>query len=209
MSDLSIILKYFPHISKRQQDQFAALQKFYSAWNVEINVISRKDIEHLYERHVLHSLSIAKIIQFNEDGEVMDIGTGGGFPGIPLAIFFPQTKFTLVDSIGKKIKVVNEITSVLGLSNVMVIHERAENVKAQFDFIVSRATSTLDDLLKWTNGKYKMENKHNLINGLICLKGGDLNQELKNCKVRTNVFEIKDFFTENFFETKKILYLRN
>lgn len=207
MPDPSVIFRYFPELSKKQKEQFTDLQILYSEWNEKINVISRKDIEHLYERHVLHSLAISKIIQFNEGAEVMDLGTGGGFPGIPLAIFFPKTLFTLVDSIGKKIKVVNEISNSLQLNNVITLNDRTENVNRQFDFIVSRATSTLDDLVKWTNRKYKKENKHNLQNGLICLKGGDLSVELKSYRTRMKLIDITTIFNEKFFESKKIVYL--
>ncbi|MEP7168601.1 MAG: 16S rRNA (guanine(527)-N(7))-methyltransferase RsmG [Bacteroidota bacterium] len=209
MSDSSIVLKYFPELNEKQKKQFAALFNLYADWNEKINLISRKDMEFFYERHVLHSLSIAKVISFNKEDEIMDLGTGGGFPGIPLAILFPETKFTLVDSIGKKINVVNEIVSSLRLTNIESHHSRAEEINQTYDFIVSRATATIDNLLKWTKGRIKKINQHSFHNGLICLKGGDLNDELKNHKDNIKIFDIKAFFEETFFETKKILFLPN
>jgi len=205
MTDSSIIFKYFPSLNEKQKKQFAALFDLYSEWNAKINLISRKDFEFFYERHVLHSLAIARVIQFNNDAEIMDVGTGGGFPGVPLAILFPETKFTLVDSIGKKINVVKEIASALSLTNVNSICARAEKIAGSYDFIISRATAPVDDLMNWTNGKYKKINKHSLANGLIALKGGDLNEELKNYKNITKIFDIRDFFEEVYFETKKIV----
>ncbi len=207
MRDSSIIFKYFPGLSEKQKYQLASLYDLYAGWNEKINLISMKDFEFFYERHVLHSLAIAKVIQFKNGTEVMDLGTGGGFPGIPLAIFFPETKFTLVDSIGKKIKVVNEIASSVNLANINTHHARAEEVNGSYDFIVSRATATIEELLKWTKGKYKKANRHTLPNGLICLKGGDLIGEVKEHKNKTEIFEIKDYFSEEFFETKKIVFV--
>jgi 16S rRNA (guanine527-N7)-methyltransferase len=207
MRGSSIIFKYFPGLSEKQKNQFVSLYDLYAGWNEKINLISRKDFEFFYERHVLHSLAIAKVIQFKNGAEVMDLGTGGGLPGIPLAIFFPETKFTLVDSIGKKIKVVNNIASSINLTNVDAFHSRAEELNGTFDFIVSRATATVEELLKWTKGKYKKTNRHTLPNGLICLKGGDLKGEVKEHKNNTEVFDIKDYFSEEFFETKKIVFV--
>ncbi|MFI5219032.1 MAG: 16S rRNA (guanine(527)-N(7))-methyltransferase RsmG [Bacteroidia bacterium] len=207
MTDLSHIIKYFPQLSTRQLFQFAALFDLYKYWNERVNVISRKDIDYLYENHVLHSLAIAKIISFNKNANVMDAGTGGGFPGIPLAIYFPETKFVLVDSVGKKIKVVNEIISSLELKNITAINERIENINMKFDFIISRATSTIDELMNWTQGKYKRQKTHDLPSGLFALKGGNLNDELKKYASQAKVFNIIDFFSEDFFETKKIAYI--
>jgi 16S rRNA (guanine527-N7)-methyltransferase len=207
MRGSSIIFKYFPGLSEKQKNQFASLYDLYAGWNEKINLISRKDFEFFYERHVLHSLAIAKVIQFKNGAEVMDVGTGGGLPGIPLAIFFPETKFTLVDSIGKKIKVVNNVAYSINLTNVDAFHSRAEELNGTFDFIVSRATATLEELLKWTKGKYKKTNRHTLPNGLICLKGGDLKGEVEEHKNDTEVFDIKDYFSEEFFETKKIVFV--
>ncbi|HKR04809.1 MAG TPA: 16S rRNA (guanine(527)-N(7))-methyltransferase RsmG [Bacteroidia bacterium] len=207
MRDSSIILKYFPDLDEKQKNQFAALFDLYEEWNNKINLISRKDFEFFYERHVLHSLAIARIIQFNKDAEIMDVGTGGGFPGIPLAILFPAAKFTLVDSIEKKIKAVNGIIAASGLTNVNAVCTRAEKISHQYDFIISRATATIDELVKWTKGKYKKTNQHTLPNGLICLKGGDLTDEVKEYKNRVEIFEIKDFFKEEFFETKKVVFV--
>ncbi len=207
MNDSSIILKYFAGLNEKQKSQFASLFDLYTGWNEKINLISRKDFEFFYERHVLHSLAIAKIIEFEKGSDIMDLGTGGGFPGIPLAVFFPESKFTLADSIGKKIKVVNEIISELDLTNIETHHSRAEEIKTTFDFVVSRATATIDELLRWTKGKYKKSNRHKIHNGLICLKGGDLTDELKKFINRATIFEIKNYFSEDFFETKKVVFV--
>lgn len=202
----SIILKYFPDLTNKQKDQFEKLQNLYRYWNEQINVISRKDIEELYERHVLHSLAIAKHIQFTKGTHILDIGTGGGFPGIPLAILFPNCNFLLVDSIGKKIKVVKEISSALKLENVEARHERAEKIKEQFDFVVSRAVTNLPAFKNWIKNKFKEENKNFIKNGVLYLKGGDLKQEIKESGLNCKVYPIKNIFSEDFFETKHIVY---
>ncbi len=207
LADFSIVSKHFPQLSKQQVMQFQALFELYKSWNDKINVISRKDIDRLYERHVLHSLSIAKIISFRKGAEILDIGTGGGFPGIPLAILFPETKFTLVDSIGKKIKVVKEVVNSIGLKNVDAQNKRAEELKDTYDFIVSRATAPLGDLAKWTKGKCKEHNLHELNNGIICLKGGNLEEELSDFKRQAKMWNIGDFFDYEFFESKKVVWL--
>jgi 16S rRNA (guanine527-N7)-methyltransferase len=199
---------YFPDLTELQFNQFSVLQKLYEEWNAQINVISRKDIDELYERHVLHSLAIAKLISFKPGSQILDLGTGGGFPGIPLAILFPEVNFFLVDSIGKKIKVVNEVTDALGLKNVRTAHMRAEEITDKFDFVVSRAVADLGLMFHWVRNKISRMNQHTLHNGLICLKGGDLKEELKQFKNKTKVFEISEFFEGEFFETKKIVYLK-
>jgi 16S rRNA (guanine527-N7)-methyltransferase len=204
---MEIILKYFPEISEEQKRKFLLLQELYEEWNNKINVISRKDIDQLYERHILHSLSIAKVIQFKPDTKILDIGTGGGFPGIPLAILFPECKFHLVDSIGKKIKVVQEISSTLDLKNIKAEQIRAEQIKETYDFIVSRAVTAFPVFYNWVRKKVKQESQNTLKNGILYLKGGDLEEELKKFKSKLNSFEISEFFTESFFETKKIIYL--
>jgi len=201
------ILKYFTDLTEKQQQQFAALPEIYATWNSQINVISRKDIEHLMERHVLHSLAIAKIISFVKGTEILDVGTGGGFPGIPLAILFPETEFLLVDSIGKKIKVVNEVTQALQLQNVKTQHARAEEVNRKFDFIVSRAVTTLPEFMKWVSGKIKVENNNTLNNGVLAFKGGDIDSELTPLNSYWKVFELHDLFTEDFFESKKLVHI--
>lgn len=207
MSDISIILKYFPNITKTQQEQFAALQELFTFWNAQINVISRKDIDLLYERHVLHSLGIAKVIQFNPKTNIMDIGCGGGFPGIPLAILFPETNFYLVDSIGKKIKVVNEVALALGLKNVRAEHIRAEEVKEKFEFIISRAVTEFPVFYRWVQNKISKNQFNSLPNGILYLKGGDLTEEFKDFKKRVVFYDLKDYFSEEFFDTKKVVYL--
>jgi len=204
---MDIILKYFPDITEKQIKQFALLKNIYLEWNNKINVISRKDIEQLYERHVLHSLSIAKIINFRENTEILDVGTGGGFPGIPLAILFPDCKFHLVDSIAKKIKVVNGVASALQITNIRAEQERAEKIKHEYDFIVSRAVTAFPMFYNWVRTKIKKDSMNDLKNGILYLKGGDLNEELKDFKREIRTFEISEFFTEPFFETKKIIYL--
>lgn len=204
---METILKYFTDLSEKQQQQFAALPDIYSNWNSQINVISRKDIEHLMQRHVLHSLGIAKIISFAKGTEILDVGTGGGFPGIPLAIMFPETEFLLVDSIGKKIKVVNEVTNALELRNVKALHARAEDVKQKFDFVVSRAVTALPEFMKWISGKIKIPNINTLDNGVLYLKGGDIDNELVPLNNYWKVFELHDYFSETFFESKKIVHI--
>ena len=204
---MDIILKYFPNLSEVQQQQFAALYDLYTDWNSKINVISRKDITNLYEHHVLHSLGIAKVMQFRPETTVMDLGTGGGFPGIPLAILFPETHFHLVDSIGKKVKVVTEIANAIGLKNVTTRHCRAEEEKQLFDFVVSRAVMPLTDLLKIIRKNIKKEQHNALPNGLICLKGGELEREVMPVKHQTLMYDLKDYFEEEFFETKKVVYV--
>lgn len=204
---MDIILKYFPDLTDTQKEQFAALYDLYTDWNSKINVISRKDITNLYEHHVLHSLGIAKVIQFKPGTSVMDLGTGGGFPGIPLAILFPDTKFHLVDSIGKKVRVAIEIANAIGLKNVTTRHCRAEEEKQLFDFVVSRAVMPLTDLLKIIRKNISSEQHNALPNGLICLKGGELDREVMPVKHQTIVTDLKDFFSEEFFETKKVVYV--
>jgi len=203
---MKIISKYFPNLSETQVQQFSKLNELYKEWNAQINVISRKDIDELYLRHVLHSLGIAKVQLFKPNATILDVGTGGGFPGIPLAILFPNTNFYLVDSIGKKIKVVNEVSNSLNLKNVKAAHIRAENVKGEFDFIVSRAVTKMDDFVKWTRNKTAKKNRHELKNGILYLKGGDLTEELANFTTVTE-FDLTNFFEEDFFQTKKVVHI--
>ena len=204
---MNTILKYFPDLTEKQQAQFAQLYDLYTDWNAKINVISRKDIENLYEHHVLHSLGIAKVINFKPDTTVMDLGCGGGFPGIPLAILFPEVKFHLVDSIGKKVRVATEIATAIGLKNVTFRHCRAEEEKQKFDYVVSRAVMPLTDLLKIIRKNISTEQRNALPNGLICLKGGELEHEAMPFKHQVMITDLKDYFTEEFFETKKVVYL--
>ncbi|MGW9685519.1 16S rRNA (guanine(527)-N(7))-methyltransferase RsmG [Flagellimonas sp. 2504JD1-5] len=204
--DANLIFKYFTKLSDTQKKHFEALDILYQDWNKKINVVSRKDIDELYLRHVLHSLGIAKVQQFNEGAEILDVGTGGGFPGIPLAILFPEVQFTLVDAIGKKIKVVNEVIEGLGLENVKAHHTRVEDLDGQYDFIVSRAVAAMPTFVHWTKGKTKKESAHERKNGILYLKGGDLTEELKDYKT-VQIFDLKTFFTEDFFDTKKVVYL--
>ncbi len=204
---LSIITNYFPNLTPTQIEQFKQLQGLYEHWNAQINVISRKDIESLYEKHVLHSLGIAKVMEFKPNTKIMDVGCGGGFPGIPLAILFPECKFHLVDSIGKKIKVVNEISTSIGLKNLTAEHKRAEEVKDKFEFIISRAVTEFPAFYKWVQNKISKSQFNNLPNGILYLKGGDLTEELKDFKKRVVLYDLKDYFKEEFFETKKVVYL--
>ncbi len=203
---MELILKYFKNLTKSQQEQFAMLEALYRDWNEKINVISRKDIEALYERHVVHALAIAKVMEFKPGTSVMDVGTGGGFPGIPLAIMFPETRFYLIDSIGKKIKVVQGVANALGLQNVTAEQIRAEKVKEEFDFVVSRAVTQMPQFVAWVRKKVKEESVHKLPNGILYLKGGDLTEELKDYS-KAQQFSITDFYEEDFYETKKIVYL--
>ncbi len=203
---MEIISHYFKGLSSEQIQQFSKLDDLYKTWNSQINVISRKDIDELYLRHVLHSLGIAKVQKFQQGSHILDVGTGGGFPGIPLAILFPESNFYLVDSIGKKIKVVKAVTETLGLKNVKSEHERAEKVKGTFDFIVSRAVTNMDDFVKWTRKKIAKKQNHELKNGILYLKGGDLSNELQNFPKAT-IYNLSDYFVEDFFETKKVVHL--
>lgn len=204
---MQIIHKYFTDLSEKQIDQFSSLQALYTYWNSQINVISRKSIENLYINHILHSLAIAKIIQFKENTRILDVGTGGGLPGIPLAILFPNVDFTLVDSIGKKIKVVNEIKCAIDLTNMRTIHKRAEDINETFDFIVSRGVTNMTDFIKWVDNKFNKANHNSLKNGILYLKGGDLSEELKG--IPHQKYEISEYFDEYFFETKKLIYIKN
>ena len=203
---MEIIQKYFDNLTEKQLAQFSKLQELYQDWNLKINVVSRKDIDELYLRHVLHSLGIAKIIQFKPGSSVMDVGTGGGFPGIPLAILFPETQFHLVDSIGKKIKVVNEVVAGLGLENVKTTHGRVEDVNETYDFIVSRAVAHMETFVRWNKGKIAKKQNHDIRNGILYLKGGDLTEELKLYTSAT-IYDLPDYFDEDFFETKKVVHL--
>jgi 16S rRNA (guanine527-N7)-methyltransferase len=203
-----IIFQYFPDLTAQQRTQIEQLPELYNLWNSQINVISRKDIDLLYERHVLHSIGIAKIMQFLPGESVLDVGTGGGFPGIPLAILFPQTQFHLVDSIGKKIKVVQEVAKALGLTNVKASHLRAEQIDEKFDFVVSRAVTQLKDFYPWVRGKFKKDSKNTLPNGILYLKGGDLEQEIKESGLKVQQYHLKDHFAEEFFETKQVIYVK-
>ena len=203
---MEAILKQFPDLSDNQILQFQKLQGLYEDWNAKINVISRKDIDELYTRHVLHSLGIAKIIEFRPGSKIMDVGTGGGFPGIPLAILFPEVDFYLIDVIAKKISVVNEVAAGLGLKNVKAEQKRAELVKQEFDFIVSRAVTNMPDFVSWVDDKVSKKQNHELANGILYLKGGDLTEELKAFPKATE-YNLSDFFTDEFFETKKVVHL--
>jgi 16S rRNA (guanine527-N7)-methyltransferase len=200
------IIRQFPNLTPIQIEQFEKLQALYEDWNSKINVISRKDIDELYTRHILHSLGIAKVQQFEKGTYILDVGTGGGFPGIPLAIMFPETRFYLIDVIAKKIKLVNEVANTLDLKNVKAEQMRAENVKGDFDFIVSRAVTNMPDFVNWIKDKIKKQNKHELKNGILYLKGGDLTEELKDFPKATE-YNLSDYFKEDFFETKKVVHL--
>ncbi len=202
---LELILKYFPDITTEQKDQFAQLETLYKDWNEKINVISRKDTESLYEKHILHSLGIAKVMAFADNTKVLDIGTGGGFPGIPLAILFPNAQFTLVDSIGKKITVVKGVAESLGLKNVTAHHLRAEQLKEKFHFVVSRAVTQMPVFLSWLRGKFEKDQFNPKHNGVLYLKGGDLGEELAG--IKCEIVQLKNYFEEEFFDTKKVVYL--
>ncbi len=202
---VTLIEKYFPNLTDHQREQFAALETLYGDWNEKINVISRKDMDSLYEKHILHSLGIAKVMEFAPGTKVLDIGTGGGFPGIPLAILFPEVSFTLADSIGKKITVVREVAEAVGLQNVTPVHTRAEQIKDRFHFVVSRAVTQMPVFLRWLHGKFEKEQFNPKHNGILYLKGGDLAEELTG--LRAEIFQLTDYFGEPFFETKKVVYL--
>jgi 16S rRNA (guanine527-N7)-methyltransferase len=206
-ANIDILTKYFPKITAQQREQFEQLQELYSFWNNQINVISRQDIENLYEKHVLHSLGIAKVLNFKHGTEILDVGTGGGFPGIPLAILFPECHFHLVDSIGKKIKVVTEVAQAVGLKNLTAQHERAENIASDFDFIVSRAVTRLKPFYDWVQNKVTKNQFNELRNGILYLKGGDLEEELQEFGKKYKLYNLSDYFEEEFFETKKVVYV--
>lgn len=202
------LFTYFPNLTEKQQQQFAQLPALYEFWNNQINVISRKDIDQLFEHHVLHSLGIARVMPFLPGESVLDVGTGGGFPGIPLAILFPETKFFLVDSIGKKIKVVQEVSKALGLQNVRATHSRAEQINEKFDFIVSRAVTHLGEFYPWIKDKFNKDSKNKLPNGILYLKGGDLADEIKESGLEVNQYYLKDYYPQEFFDTKQVIYIK-
>ncbi|WP_339647137.1 16S rRNA (guanine(527)-N(7))-methyltransferase RsmG [uncultured Salegentibacter sp.] len=203
---MDLIKKYFPDLTDDQTAKFTQMESLYKDWNLKINVVSRKDIDEIYLRHVLHSLGIAKIQQFNPGANILDVGTGGGFPGIPLAILFPETNFHLVDSIGKKMKVVNEVVEGLQLTNVKTTNARVEEISGTYDFIVSRAVAAMPTFVHWTKGKIAKKSKHELKNGILYLKGGDLTVELRDYP-KARIYELRDYFGEEFYETKKVVYL--
>ena len=204
---MEIIKKYFPNLTDLQAEQFAQLEVLYNDWNAKINVISRKDIQNLYEHHVLHSLGIAKVLNFRDGTEVMDLGTGGGFPGIPLAILFPQTQFHLVDSIGKKVKVAQEVATAIGLKNVKFSHARAEEIKEQYDFVVTRAVMPMVDLMKVARKNIKKEQNNSVPNGILALKGGELEREIASMRNIATIWELSDYFNEDYFTTKKVVHV--
>ncbi|TGV03173.1 16S rRNA (guanine(527)-N(7))-methyltransferase RsmG [Flavivirga rizhaonensis] len=203
---MELILKYFPELTGDQISKFKKLETLYQDWNLKINVVSRKDIDELYLRHVLHALAIAKVLKFKTGSKILDVGTGGGFPGVPLAILFPECSFHLVDSIAKKLKVVNEVVEGLGLTNIKTTHSRVEDIKDTYDFIVSRAVAAMPTFVHWVKGKITKPQNHDLKNGILYLKGGDLREELQDYKTAT-IYNISDFYTEDFFETKKVVHL--
>lgn len=202
-----IIYHYFPKLSEKQQEQYRQLGELYPHWNTQINVVSRKDIDKLYLHHVLHSLGIAKFTNFVPGTRILDVGTGGGFPGIPLAILFPEVQFHLVDSIGKKIKVVRSVAETLGLENVEADHIRAEQLDEKYDFVVSRAVTRLVDFYPWVANKFRKKHQNAIANGILYLKGGDLAEELKEARLPAEVFALSDYFEEDFFETKQVVYI--
>jgi len=205
---VDIIFKYFPNLTEKQKKQFAELETVYPFWNDQINVVSRKDISSLYLHHVLHSLGIAKFMtSFTPGTKILDVGTGGGFPGIPLAILFPEVQFQLVDSIGKKIKVVREVAAAIGLENVEAFHLRAEELEEKYDFVVSRAVTRLIDFMPWVRNKFEKKDKNGLPNGILYLKGGDLKEEIKEARVRAELHSLASYFEEDFFETKQLVYI--
>lgn len=203
---MELILKYFPDLSEIQIKQFAALEELYKYWNAKINVVSRKDIDELYLRHVLHSLGIAKVIEFADNTSILDVGTGGGFPGVPLAIMFPNCRFHLVDSINKKLKVINVVCEAIELTNVRTTHSRVEAIDETYDFIVSRAVTAMPEFTKWVKGKIAKKQRNELKNGILYLKGGDLTEELKQYTT-VKAYLLSDYFEEAFFETKKVIHL--
>lgn len=203
---MDLILKYFPDLTERQIEQFAALEALYKEWNSKINVVSRKDIDELYLRHVLHSLGIAKVIQFADNSSILDVGTGGGFPGVPLAIMFPNCQFHLVDSINKKLKVINAVCEAIELTNVRTTHSRVEAIDETYDFIVSRAVTAMPEFTKWVKGKIAKKQRNELKNGILYLKGGDLTEELKQYTT-VKAYLLSDYFEEDFFDTKKVIHL--
>ncbi|MFP4845234.1 16S rRNA (guanine(527)-N(7))-methyltransferase RsmG [Winogradskyella sp. PE311] len=203
---MELILKYFPNLTDIQISQFKALECLYKDWNTKINVVSRKDIDELYLRHVLHSLAIAKVISFEDNSSILDVGTGGGFPGIPLAILFPNCHFHLVDSINKKLKVINAVAESIKLTNIKTTHSRVEAIDETYDFIVSRAVTAMPEFTKWIKGKISKKQQNKIKNGVLYLKGGDLTEELKQYKT-VKAFLLSDYFEEDFFETKKVIYL--
>ena len=207
MDNFSVVEPYFPNLDQNQQDQFSKLGDLYAMWNARINVISRKDMDHFYERHVLHSLGIAKVISFSEGTHILDVGTGGGFPGIPLAILFPDCEFHLVDSIKKKIMVVQEVASDLGLKNVHAEAVRAEQVKGSYDFIVSRAVTRMKPFLQWVSKKISKDQKNELPNGVLYLKGGDLSEEMREIKRKYTIYNLSDYYNQEFFRTKNVVHL--
>jgi 16S rRNA (guanine527-N7)-methyltransferase len=207
LSTADVLFRYFPQLTESQKNQYQKLQGLYKEWNDKINVISRKDIDNLYVNHVLHSMGIARAVSFKAGSLILDVGTGGGFPGIPLAILFPEVQFHLVDSIGKKITVVKSVADALGLKNVTAEQVRAEQLKAEYDFIVSRAVTRLKEFYGWIHKRIKKKSNHELFNGVLYLKGGDLEEELAELKKPHQIFELSDYFKEEFFETKKIVYV--
>lgn len=206
LEEMQLLQYYFPDLTETQVTQFQQLEDLYKDWNSKINVVSRKDIDGLYLKHVLHSLGIAKVISFNPKAKILDVGTGGGFPGIPLAILFPESQFQLVDSIGKKLKVVECVVEALGLKNVKTTHGRAEDVKGEFDFIVSRAVTAMPTFVGWVKNNIAKKQNHELKNGILYLKGGDLSEELQVFRT-TTIYNLSDYFKEEFFETKKVVHL--